>query len=133
MYEVIKEVITAKTYELVDMLKKIDKLWVESKITDEQRDELVSLARENAIPEESMAPILDRIFDLELRVKALEEAGTEPKPEPVEPEEWKQPTGGHDAYNIGDRVKYNGHIYESTINANVWSPETYPQGWKKIS
>jgi hypothetical protein len=46
--------------------------------------------------------------------------------------EWKQPTGAHDAYNIGDCITYKGTKYESVINANVWSPETYPAGWRKL-
>ena len=46
--------------------------------------------------------------------------------------EWVQPTGGHDAYNIGDKVLFNGTVYESTIDANVWSPIDYPQGWKLV-
>lgn len=43
---------------------------------------------------------------------------------------WSQPTGSHDAYNTGDIVNYNGTLYESTIDGNVWSPESYPAGWK---
>jgi len=46
--------------------------------------------------------------------------------------EWKQPTGAHDAYNKGDCVTYKGKKYESVINANVWSPDVYPAGWKVI-
>ena len=58
-----------------------------------------------------------------------------PEPEPEEPEptgypDFVQPTGAHDAYQTGDIVKYNGQLYESTIDNNVWSPDTYPQGWK---
>lgn len=45
---------------------------------------------------------------------------------------FKQPTGGHDAYKQGDRVTFNGEVYESLINANAYSPEAYPQGWKKL-
>jgi hypothetical protein len=45
---------------------------------------------------------------------------------------WKQPTGAHDAYQIGAKVIFNGKVYQSTINANVWSPTAYPQGWKLI-
>ena len=58
--------------------------------------------------------------------------------EPAEPDtgdtypEWVQPTGAHDAYNTGDRVTYNGRVYESTINGNVWSPDAYPQGWEDL-
>lgn len=43
---------------------------------------------------------------------------------------WSQPTGAHDAYNTGDIVNYNGTLYESTIDGNVWSPESYPDGWQ---
>lgn len=43
---------------------------------------------------------------------------------------WAQPTGSHDAYNTGDIVNYNGTLYKSTIDGNVWSPESYPAGWE---
>ena len=43
-----------------------------------------------------------------------------------------QPTGGHDAYHIGDKVTYNGKHYESIIDNNVWTPDAYPQGWKEV-
>lgn len=59
----------------------------------------------------------------------------EPEPDPEEPTtypEWVQPTGAHDAYNTGDRVTYNGKVYESTIDGNVWSPSAYPQGWEAV-
>ena len=48
---------------------------------------------------------------------------------------WVQPTGAHDAYNIGDRVHFptiDDPIYENLINANVWSPAVYPAGWLLI-
>ena len=45
--------------------------------------------------------------------------------------EWVQPTGAHDAYNIGDKVTYKGEHYISLIDGNVYSPEAYPAGWEK--
>lgn len=48
---------------------------------------------------------------------------------------WVQPLGAHDAYQKGDRVYYptvNDSLYESLIDANVWSPVAYPQGWKLL-
>ena len=45
---------------------------------------------------------------------------------------WARPTGAHDAYNTGDIVNYNGVLYESTIDGNVYSPEEYPAGWKEV-
>lgn len=44
---------------------------------------------------------------------------------------WVQPIGAEDAYNIGDKITYNGEHYVSTINSNVYSPEAYPAGWQK--
>ena len=44
--------------------------------------------------------------------------------------EWKQPLGAHDAYKIGDIVEYNGKLYKSLINGNVWSPDVYADGWE---
>lgn len=44
---------------------------------------------------------------------------------------WSRPTGAHDAYNAGDIVNYNGVLYESLINGNVYSPDEYPAGWEK--
>ncbi len=43
--------------------------------------------------------------------------------------EWVQPLGTSDAYNTGDVVSYNRTLYVSTIDGNVWDPETYPAGW----
>lgn len=48
---------------------------------------------------------------------------------------WQQPTGAHDAYQMGDRVHFpdaDSPVYESLINANVWSPTEYPAGWQLI-
>ena len=45
--------------------------------------------------------------------------------------EWVQPTGAHDAYNIGDKVTYNGQHYVGTSNANVYAPDVY--GWDLIT
>ena len=44
--------------------------------------------------------------------------------------EWVQPLGASDAYNTGDIVSYNGTLYQSVVDGNVWSPEAYPAGWQ---
>ena len=56
---------------------------------------------------------------------------SKPMPENVIPE-WVQPTGSHDAYNVGDKVIYEGEVYESIIDSNTWSPTDYPQGWEEV-
>ena len=45
--------------------------------------------------------------------------------------EWVQPTGAHDAYNIGDKVTHNGKTWVSDVDNNVWEPGVY--GWKCIN
>ena len=61
--------------------------------------------------------------------------GTETPTKPSEPEypDFVQPTGAHDAYKKGDIVRYNGKLYQSLIDANVYSPDAYPQGWQEYS
>ncbi|MCL2605850.1 MAG: hypothetical protein FWD93_01030 [Coriobacteriia bacterium] len=46
--------------------------------------------------------------------------------------DWRQPTGAHDAYSIGDRVTFHGARFESLINGNIWSPVAHPAGWKIV-
>lgn len=46
--------------------------------------------------------------------------------------EWEQP-GSTNGYQIGDRVRYNDKVYESTIANNIWSPDAYPAGWQEIN
>lgn len=46
---------------------------------------------------------------------------------------WSKPTGAHDAYNMGDIVDYNGTLYKSIIDGNVYSPDEYPQGWEIVN
>lgn len=47
--------------------------------------------------------------------------------------EWVQPLGASDAYNTGDVVNYNGTLYKSTIDGNVWAPDAYPAGWESVT
>lgn len=46
---------------------------------------------------------------------------------------WVQPLGASDAYNTGDIVSYNGTLYKSTIDGNVWAPDAYPAGWEEVT
>lgn len=45
--------------------------------------------------------------------------------------EWEQPDSTN-AYMTGDKVMYNGVVYKSIIDNNVWSPEAYPAGWEVV-
>lgn len=43
--------------------------------------------------------------------------------------EWEQ-SDSTNPYMTGDKVMYNGKIYVSVIDNNIWSPEAYPAGWE---
>ena len=45
--------------------------------------------------------------------------------------EWVQPDSTN-AYMTGDKVKFEGHVYESLIDNNIWSPTAYPAAWQEI-
>ena len=49
-----------------------------------------------------------------------------------EPQEWQQPSSTN-PYLTGDKVIYNGLVYESLIDNNTWAPDAYPAGWRLIS
>ena len=147
MYNHFRGEINRGGYDLTEMLDRLTVVFATGGLTAEQLEELRGIAGEKADPVDSLGPIEDRFdvilqkFDaLEARVAALESASTEPVDpgeEPVDPPapsypEWVQPLGGHDAYKTGDRVMYQGKVYESTIDGNVWAPDVYPAGWKEI-
>lgn len=50
------------------------------------------------------------------------------RPEDIIPD-WEQPTA-ENPYMTGDKVRYNGHVYVSLIDNNIWSPDDYPAGWQ---
>lgn len=46
--------------------------------------------------------------------------------------DWEQPDSTN-PYMTGDKVRYDGKVYESLIDNNVWSPSTYPAGWQEVT
>lgn len=131
MYKIIKNVIESKDYELKDILYKINKMYIEDRMTEEEKTELDNLARQNAVAENSYSiqKQLDNIFT---RLEALESKDKTEEPVEQEYKEFIQPTGSHDNYNTGDKVIYKDKKYICKMDNCVWSPETYPQGWEEV-
>lgn len=82
MYDIIKNYIKTETYNLDDLTRKIDKMFIEDKLTEAERDELILLATENA-RDSAQVDLFNKIVDLEHRIVVLESAMTTTEPEPV--------------------------------------------------
>lgn len=52
-------------------------------------------------------------------------------PDPDVIPDWEQPDSTN-PYMMGDKVRFNGKVYESLIDNNVWSPADYPAGWREV-
>lgn len=147
MYEIIKNIITYEPYNLQDIIKKINTVWVRGDITEEQKDELIQLANENAKPENSNAEqdkqidyLLEHVQTLETTVTEqgnkiqtiidkLAEGGTivpdpEPEPEPEEFPEWYAWDGIQRPipWQLDSKCTHNGKKWVSLVNDNVWEP-----------
>lgn len=137
MYEIIKDVINSKSFELKDILYKINKMYIENAITEAEKTELDSLARQNAVAENSYAPIQEQINNIYTIIDTIQTDIKELKDEKgqIEPEEYpeyKKPSNSTDCYNTGDKITFNGEKYICKIDGCVWDPITYPAGWELI-
>lgn len=52
-------------------------------------------------------------------------------PDPSVIPEWEQPDSTN-PYKKGDKVRFDGKVYESLIDNNIWSPSAYPAGWQLV-
>ena len=158
MYEIFKSVIASKSYNLEEMIKKINIRWVEDILTEEQREELITMAQANADPSQSNAPLQKQIEEISKKQIALEDTveklsamvqkiketvesdGTVvPAPEPPITEEYPawEPYNGIPPvpYQVGSKVTHNGKKWESMVPNNVWEPGAFGVDqniWKEV-
>ena len=129
MYQIIKNVIERGGYDLTAILQKVNTLWANGNITDEQYDELLGLARGGAQTKDSV-DIIARLNDLESRVRALESNTQTETPT----EEYPEFVVGKWYYN-GDKCSFGGKNYNCTAPTGtvcVWSPTDYPAYWEEV-
>lgn len=137
MYDTIVSVIESGHYELQDMLNKIDTLWVQGDLSDDQRDYLITRANENASVDAQYKPLqeqinkaFEQIAELTIRVAKLENGGSgegggeEPEPEPTEEyPEWYAWTGvGAVPWQSGSKCTHNNKKWVSMVDNNIWEP-----------
>ena len=139
MYDVIKNVINSKDYKLEDILYKINKMWIESAITEEEKTELDSLARQKANINNSI-DIISKLKEMDFRLKNCETEiatlkGTQENPEEPEKVTYPEYVPGKWYYR-GDNCSENGKNYTCIApegKACVWSPSEYPVYWQEVT
>ena len=121
------------TFDLTDMLGKINTHHIAGNLTDIDREELIRKAREKADPFGGV-DVMAKLNELEGRIRTLEEAkdtgGESSSAEDIKPYvdgKW---------YTNGNKIIRNGRIY---VCANVpeghyctWPPEVYPAYWELV-
>ena len=126
MKGIFENVIKQGEFSLADILKKIDKHHIGGNLSDEDRDELIAMARQRASAEHS-TDIFAKLLELEQRVTALEEGNiptVSDTPEEYVPGKW---------YRNGDKSTFNGKIYTCIAPEGVvctWNPNEYPAYWE---
>lgn len=131
MFNIIKTVIDTNKFDLVDLLNKVDRIWIEGRLTDDERNGLADRAREKAMPEYSI-DVLAKLEDMDKRLKVLEsQSKPESDPEVIEYPEYEAGKW----YYLGDKVAFEGEHYECIAPEGVvcvWSPKDYPAYWQKL-
>ena len=148
MYEIIKNIIENGAFRVSDLANKIDTLWAESKLNDEERNQLVQMMTDHLNPD-SEAPELKELYErLESRVTALEadvqalkggeESGGEEEPGTVTVPAWEPWDGISNKYQYGAVVTHNGKYFLDVLQGmqNTWEPESAgvdERYWKEIT
>lgn len=148
MYEIIKNIIENGIFKVNDLTNKIDTLWAESKLSDDERNQLVQMMTDHLNPD-SEAPELKELYGrLEARVSTLEAEvqalkGEEPgsgegEPGTVTVPAWEAWDGISNKYQYGAVVTHNGKYFLDVLQGmqNTWEPESVgvdERYWKEIT
>ena len=132
MQKIIEKVIESKNYELSDMLRKIDTLWVQGSIDEEARTRLSEKARNNANVQKSLN-IIQKLEEIDRRLKSLEDSQASTETE--EPTESYPEYVAGKWYYAGDKISFEGKNYVCIAPEGatcVWNPSEYPAYWEEF-
>ena len=148
MFEIIKSVIENGIFRVSDLTNKIDTLWAESKLSDDERNQLVQMMTDHLNPASEAPELKDmyerleaRVSTLEAEVQALkgeEPGGGEGEPGTVTVAAWEPWDGISDKYQYGAVVTHNGKYFLNVLQGmqNTWEPESAgvdERYWKEIT
>lgn len=138
MYNIVKTAILSGGYKLLDMQRKINKLWLSGHITETEADELLAMASGGVNADAERPETLAMIKNLSEKIDVLTERvaflerivdGNPPDvpsvDEPEAVEEWKPWDGISDKYQKNAVVTHIGKVWISHFEGqNVWEPGT---------
>lgn len=132
MFKIMQSVIHAGNFKLADMRYKVNKLYVQGDLTEEQADQLLALANQEVTPNAERPELLQIVRNLSAKVDALAaevaalkagEDPTDPDAEATGYEPWTTWDGISDKYQPGAIVTHNGKTWISNYaGQNVWEP-----------
>ena len=132
MYEIIRQVILNGGYKLNDMQGKIKRMYVRGDLTEDQMDELLSLALAGAQTDAERPETIETLKALSDRVAAIEEKlgmGEAGEAYPA----WKPWDGVSGNYQPGAIVTHAGKLWQSTYpGQNVWEPGVVGAGFWEV-
>ena len=117
MKELFEQVIQRREYDLKSLLTCIDQYHIEGKLTDDERQELAQAAREGATADYDYAGEINALW---AAVRALQQSISPPTED--EWPEFVQPTGAGTAYQVGDKVTFNGRSLYLPVAALCMEP-----------
>lgn len=144
-YEDLRAQISSGGFKLQAMLDKLTRLYIEDMLTEDEYDDLMQLARDNANTDKEIEENTDiikqlmqhvtmseeKLKDLEARIAKLEDPESEPEEPTVTYEEYDP----HKWYYKDMTCSFNGKNYACIAPEGVvctWSPEGYPSYWKLV-
>ena len=130
MYEIIKVIIQSGNFIVSDITRKIDTLWAESKLTDEERQQLSEMMIDYINPNTQAPELKELYLQLKEEVAILKEEVAKLKgtggidPDPAAIPQWKPWDGISTDYQTGAVVEHNGKYYKNVLEGmqNTWEP-----------
>lgn len=117
-----------ETFDLSQMLAKIDYHHIRGNLTDAEREELIAVAREKANPFGGL-DVRKKLEEIENRLRVLE-GQTENSGAAETVPEYQQGKW----YYAGDKVTFDGNTYICVAPEDVvcvWNPVDYPLYWEE--
>lgn len=144
-YEDMRSQIASGGFKLQAMLDKLTRLYIEDMLSEEEYDDLMQLARDNASADSELSGDIEFTKELMAKVTKLEQDVAsiderikkleDPEYTPQEPVTTYEEYDPHKWYYKGMGCTFEGAKYDCIAPDGVvctWSPKDYPSYWKEV-